>query len=138
MLNFRRKKIQNRFFAKQIVFTIIGLIAVIFISLPLAKNISKQYRINNEVKELEKEIANFETNNLELKNTLKYLESDQFAKEQARINLNYKDEGEEVIVIKNLDENSLDEATPINYHNKPDITEEASNLSRWWRYFFLK
>ena len=83
------KKILN-----SVLFSVLALILIFIVSVPLAKNLSKKYKIDNEIKELENEIENLEGKNLELDNLVKYLESDQFVEEQARMNMNYKKQGE--------------------------------------------
>lgn len=139
MINKRRQNIFKKFLFRQSTLTIIGVIVLIAISTPLIKNIKKQYTINTEINELKKEISDFENKNLELKNTFQYLESDQFAAEQARKNLNYKKEGEQVVVIKTLDEDPIAKASDNTYsvqgleNNKHAKT---SNAVLWWRYFF--
>lgn len=84
--------------------TISGLIILVLISIPLYKNIKKQISINNEIGTLKNEIKNLEGKNTELKGLISYLNSDEFAEEQARLNLNYKKKGEQVLVIKNKGE----------------------------------
>ena len=66
----------------------------------MAKNVIKQYRINKEIKSFKNEISSLGNKNNELKNFVSYLESDQFAEEQARLKLNLKKPGEELTVIK--------------------------------------
>lgn len=125
--------------------TLIGLIVIVLISLPLIKNIRKQISFNKEISTLEKEIADLEGKNTELKGLISYLNSDEFAEEQARLNLNYKKEGEEVLVIKDKSEgeedieNNPDQALKSIYNiqgldNKPE-TPKPSNIKKWVDYF---
>jgi len=114
------------------------------IGYPLAKNIAKQYGINGEIKDLEKEISGVESKNSELKGLIDYLGSDQFAEEQARLNLNYKKKGEEVLVID--DEKYAGDASSTGKANTSPYTISGKdkvppppvigNPTRWWRYFF--
>lgn len=140
---YMKVKRQNNYFEKiffnQKFLTLLGLAAVILISFPLAKNKLKQYRINREVSGLKKEIAALENKNEDLKNFVAYLESDQFAEEQARLNLGLKKPGEELTVIKPV--GAASSAVPI--FNIPGYTKikpevKTSNPKKWLNYFFLK
>ena len=141
MFRTKRKKNINKILFNKIVLTVIGFFIIIAISIPLARNVSKQYRINKEIKELEKEITNLKGNNINLNNLIDYLKSDQFNEEQARLKLNYKKEGEQVAVIK--DEEGTDikkNSEEINYFNIEDINKNAikkekNNPERWFIYF---
>jgi len=142
MFRGKRKKNINKILFNKIVLTVIGFFIIIAISIPLARNVSKQYRINKEIKELEKEITGLQGKNTGLNNLIDYLKSDQFNEEQARLKLNYKKEGERVAVIKN--EEGVDikkNGEEINYFNIEDINKNAikkeiNNPGRWFIYFF--
>lgn len=142
-----RKKKENffkRFYSHKIFISIVGLAIIIFISIPMAKNVSKRYTINQEISKLQNEINDIEKKNNELSKLTEYLESDQFITEQARLNLNYKKQGEEMIVIKDKDalntkieddnKNTVFEMKGINNDQK----KPASNPFLWWNYFFNK
>ncbi|MDD4333086.1 MAG: septum formation initiator family protein [Patescibacteria group bacterium] len=118
----------KKFFSRQKALGILGLAVIIFISIPLAKNITKRYTVNKELKELQKEISDLENRNKDFKGVISYLESDQFVEEQARLNLNLKKEGEKVIIIK---EEALATSTNINSDE-----ESISNFQCWINYFF--
>jgi len=124
--NFFHKIIFNNIFL-----SIIGLIVIVAISIPLAKNVSKQYEINNEVQNLKNEISDIEKKNSSLKDMLVYLESDQFAEEQARINLNYKKVGESLYVI--TDENKSENIKLSLELNK---NKKTNNPIKWLNHFF--
>jgi len=137
-----KKNLIRKIFSSRITFTVIGFLIVIAISVPLAKNVSKQYKIGREIKELEKEISYLENSNSELQHLVKYLESDQFTLEQARQNLNYKQPGEEVVVIKNKEgEAGLGNANAAGLGGtslEAGNNQARSNPVRWWSYFFKK
>lgn len=140
MIKRRNKQIINDILFKQSTLSLIGFLILVAISFPLVKNINKQYKINNEIAGLEKEIEEFENKNMELKETFTYLESDQFASEQARINLNYKKEGEEVVVIKSFESaivnNDQSNTYSVQGINNNIPIKNPSNATLWWRYFF--
>lgn len=141
---FRRKKesLIKKIFSHKIFISLIGLAIIIFISIPMAKNVSKRYTINQEIKKLQEEIKEMEKKNQELSKLAEYLESDQFIAEQARLNLNYKKEGEEMIVIKDKENAGKEGAlatqnSPYDIKGKNDeIKKPISNPRQWWEYFF--
>lgn len=74
------------------------------------------------------EIERLEGGNSELKKLLSYLNSDQFAEAQARLNFGLKKPGEEVVVVKSND--SLQGII-----GSIDGEEKISNPSKWLKYF---
>lgn len=142
MMNRRKNNYFKKIFFNQKFLTLLGLAAIILISFPFAKNTLKQYRINKEINELKKEIFDLQNKNVDLKNFVFYLESDQFAEEQARLNLGLKKPGEELTVIKIAADDTLagtsSGATIFNipgYEKKvPEI--KKSNPRKWLDYFF--
>ncbi len=140
---FRRKKnLFNKIFLSQIALMLIGFVVLVLISIPLARNMSKKYKANDEINDLQEEIADLEGRNTELKDLVEYLNSDRFVEEQARLKLNYKNEGEEVFIIKGIEDSgdniSLNKNNPS--YNIPGLNkneyQEKSNLIKWCKYFF--
>lgn len=132
----RREKQQNivvRFIFSPQVFFLIVIIIFVALAFPISKNISKKYKIDEEILELEKEIQVLEDSNGDFKKMIKYLESDYFVEEQARLNMGLKEEGEGVIVIE---QNIL--GAGIGGRNDLDMNVKRRDLnaSSWWSYFF--
>lgn len=139
-----KKLIFNKIIFNPKTLTFLGLIIIVLISYPLSINISKRYKVNKEIKKLESEIASIENKNSDLKNIIKYLESDQYIDKQARLNLNYKKEGESVAVIKNKDEQDNKISASEEKNNLYTIKESKNennilgifdNPTRWFKYF---
>lgn len=142
MINQRKNNYSEKIFFNQKFLTLLGLAAIILISFPFAKNAVKQYRINKEISGLKKEIAALENKNVDLKNFVSYLESDQFAEEQARLNLGLKKPGEELTVIKMAAGQApagaaSSGATIFNIPGYAKLGPEAkrSNPRKWLNYF---
>ena len=140
------QKIKKNLF-KRIIFhkatiSLVGFLVIIFISIPLAKNVSKNYNINKEVVKLEEEINRLKDKNGELGNMIDYLKSDQFIDEQAKLNLNYKKAGEELVVINSKEEQAARASSEfkniynIQGLNKQIIEKEITNPKKWGYYFF--
>jgi cell division protein FtsL len=134
MIN-KRRNFFSKIIYNQKFLALVGLALVIFVSFPLAKNVSKRYRLNKEIKELNEEIAEFESKNKDLKQLITYLESEQFVEEKARLNLGLKKSGEGVAIIK--DDISTSTAISLGSRGESD-SSDFSNLRRWWNYFFDK
>ncbi|MFA5024386.1 MAG: septum formation initiator family protein [Patescibacteria group bacterium] len=119
---FYRLVISQRFLA------IIGLVFLLIIIIPLAKTYSQRRLVEKEIEDIKKEISDFENKNQELKDMIVYLESDQSLEEQARLNLNLKKPGEQVIVVE-------DSQTADKESNLAADSASGNNLSKWWQYF---
>jgi len=144
MVNRNRKLNFERIFFNQKFLSLVGLVAVILISYPFIKSEIRQYRVNREIDGLKKEIADLQNKGADLKNFVSYLESDQFAEEQARLNLGLKKPGEELMIIKpGLNEAVSPSSTAGNNqifnipgYQKSQPAAEASNPAKWLNYFF--
>ncbi|MDO8592545.1 MAG: septum formation initiator family protein [bacterium] len=143
MVNRGRKNIFEKIFFNQKFIALTGLLAIGMISFPLVKNTLKQYRVNQEISGLKKEISGLQNKGVDLKKFVSYLESDQFVEEQARLNLNLKKAGEELTVIKS-DASSGQASSSGNSifnipgYNQEKISAEDSNQRKWINYFFGK
>jgi len=131
MIHKRRNNRINKYIFNQFTYFIVGVIVLILVLFPLSEKIAKQYRLNQEIGELNKEVARLEGKNSDFKNIIGYLESDEFAEEEARMNLNLKKEGEEVVIIKTKNDNMKKIAAK---HNKQQLTG-TKNPGNWWNYF---
>ncbi|MDA3839587.1 MAG: septum formation initiator family protein [Patescibacteria group bacterium] len=139
MFNRKKKNLFSRLFFNQYWIAVFVLVLLFLISIPLARNISKKYDIDSEVRALEDEIAGLQKKNIELEKFIDDYGSSDFVEEIARLNLGLKKEGEEVLVVKrgnidNTNENSLGINKEIEFVG--DVKE--NNPSKWLRYFFKK
>lgn len=139
----------RQFFSSRIFTTLIGLGVLALIILPFYRNYRQSHGINQEISDLENEIDHYEKKNQELKKMVDYLKSDQFAEEQARLNMGMKKPGEEVVVIKDLPSaetapSQTEEAKPSGANQvfnipgleKPNPEKGESNIQKWADYFF--
>lgn len=135
-----KKKNNNKIkIALQLLFTVALIVIMVFLSIPLSNKLKRQHSVNDEIKALKQEIEMDKQKNGELKEFVEYLSSDQFVEEKARMNLNYRKEGESVVVIK--DENQDIENTENDFvyssNAKTEKEEERfKNLYNWIDYFF--
>jgi cell division protein FtsB len=126
-------------------FFLVFLLVLVAMSVPLAKNINNRKRINAEIKSLEAEIKLTENKNGELNKLISYLESDQYIEEQARTNMGLKKDGEEVVVLKGLDQRKqgttatgvANDTSPFTVPGleKSKNNKSVSNPEKWLKYF---
>jgi cell division protein FtsB len=127
-----------KIFFHPIFISVIGFFILLYITMPIIRNAQKQKKINNEIKELENEIARLDGNNSDLKKMINYLNSDQFVLEQARLNLNYKKDSEEVLVVKGMEtkeEVGSGQLFNINEKKQERNILKDSNIYKWWIFF---
>jgi cell division protein FtsL len=143
MLSKGKKNKFERIFFNQKFLTLIGLLAIILMSFPFAKNAVKRYKIDREISDFKKEIVSLQNKNTDLKNFVTSLESDQFIEEYARLNLNLKKPGEEKTVIKTeaqslsqADSSALDPIFNIPGRENGTSLKAVANPEKWLKYFF--
>lgn len=131
----KKNNIIQKLLANPIVLFIIGLAIIILISIPLAKNVSQRYRANQEIAKLQQEIKAQEDKKLLGEETIKYMQSDQYIEDTARLNLGYKKPGEQMVVIQQQETAASKKNINAGVNNA-DTNNQESNFTKWMRYFF--
>jgi cell division protein FtsL len=133
-----RKKNNTKFltglFLTPYFFTLSCLVIIAVIILPVYQNARQRLAVNSEVSDLQKQIASLESSNNDLTAMEKYLQSDQYVEQQARLNMNLKMPGENVAIIENSDSNGGQGANNDSTDDNADTNN--SNPQKWWNYFF--
>jgi len=105
------------------------------ISLALLVGIFQQfyyrYQVKKDLDRLNTEIANFNKQKEDLNNLLDYYKNESNLENEARVRLNLKKEGENVVII--LPTATSTESDKIS--SQRDI-ENMPNYKQWWHYFF--
>ena len=109
------------------------LAVLVVISVPLVKKVRKQMSVNGEISELEKEIERLKSQRSDLKGVISYLQTDQYVKEKAKEDLNYREPGETVVVVKKEVVNQIDSGSETDKDKQLAMT---NNAVKWWYYFF--
>lgn len=102
---------------------VIGWLSLSFIKIKLHDNI-----VNKEVNELEEKVSNLEKSNNIIKEFISFMNVPAYLERQARIKLNYKALGEEVVFV--YPDNGIKASSSferLNNHNLP-------NYIKWWLY----
>ncbi len=90
-----------------------------------------RYQVKKNMDELNTEIANFNKQKEDLNNLLDYYKNESNLENEARVRLNLKKEGEEVVII--LPTATSTESDKMSLQK--DI-ENMPNYKQWWYYFF--
>lgn len=113
-------------------------IFLIPISLALLIGIFQQfyhrYQVKKDLDKLDAEIANFNKQKEDLNNLLDYYKNESNLENEARVRLNLKKEGEEVVIILPT-ATSTEKSGGINSQGSENI-ENLPNYKQWWYYFF--
>jgi len=121
---------ENFFHSKIFIFGL--LIIFILVVVAAGREGYRNYKINQEIKNLQRRIEELSKTNTELSEMEKYLRSDEFLEKEARLKLNLIREGEKLVIIKKSEEESVPE------EQKTEEIKNISNIQKWWKYFFNK
>jgi len=106
------------------------MIFLVLIIIASGRESYRNYRVNQEIKNLQRKIEELQKINTELSELEKYLQSDEFLEKEARLKLNLIRDGEKLVIIKRAEEElSSDEV-------KPEENKNIPNILKWWEYFF--
>ena len=115
--------------------TLSALIIVVYSGFVLSKVTWENYKINQHIKSLQKNIIEAEDENLELKNEILYYQTKSYKEKEARDKLSLQKEGEIAIVITN----SSSDKIIIEKNDQKEQQKQIpgkSNYEKWWDYFF--
>jgi len=113
----------------------IGILVIFLVLVTIAsgREAYRNYKVNQEIKNLEKKIEELQKSNAELGELEKYLQSDEFLEKEARLKLNLIKDGEKLVIIKRPEGESIIEEQKPEEQNK-----NIPNILKWWEYFFGK
>lgn len=114
-------------------FLVIALVVAVFFVFIFARAYYQDYKVRKEIEFMKEEIKNLETKKIDLLNLYNYVVSDNFVEEKARMELNMKQPGENVIVFDNVD--YFDKK---NSSKKENEKNTLKNYIKWWYYFIHK
>ena len=114
---------------------------IILIIIGLAGELVNRHKISGKISDLEQQISQTQSENLEINTLISSWESGSQLEKEARSKLGLKKEGEKIILI---DKSSSSEPAVIPSALDPDILNPAKrieqkitdNPAKWWQYFF--
>lgn len=110
-------------------FIIFLIIIFVLVIVALGRESYRYFKINQEIRDLEKRIEALEISNEELSQMQDYFQSEEFLEKEARLKLNLTKPGESLIIVKKTEGLGGGEQETI-------IAKEISNIQKWWEYFF--
>lgn len=129
------KKQQDSWFSRMFhtrIFVTAGCIALAVVVFGYGRAFYQDYKIKQEIQQLQEEVRQLETKKIESLKLLDYVTSDQFVEETARTELNMKLPGEKVVVLSNTAQS--DSTQSIATDSSQRDTSTLSNLLKWWYY----
>ena len=121
---------ENFFHSKPFIFGLLIIFALVVIA--AGREGYRNYKIGQEIKNLQDKIEALQKSNEELAEMEKYLQSDEFLEKEARLKLNLIREGENLVIIKRSEKEPELEEPP------EEKNEKISNIQKWWEYFFSR
>lgn len=107
---------------------VLALFLFLIILFGLVKGTIRSHQVNAEVTQLQDQISRLNKQNQDFNDLIKYLNTDTFIEQEAKLKLGLKKEDENVVIIPNSEIN-----TKIDL---PTSQTQASNPQKWWQYFF--
>ncbi len=114
-------------------FLVIALVIAVFFAFIFARAYYQDYKVRQEIESLKDEVKKLEMKKLESMEILKYVTSDDFVEEKARLELNMQEPGEKVIIFDNVGSTVQETVT----QSKAEAGV-LSNPIKWWYYFIHK
>ena len=129
-----RKKRKKKIFGKILSFKLsifFSIIIIALLSIEIGREYYLEHQIQKEINSLQKEIDHFEKNNYKLSLLAEYYKTEEYKELEARKRLNMKKDGENVVIIRQLD-SDFDGALA----DQDDRNKNIPNYVKWWNYFF--
>jgi len=114
----------------RIIVLVAGVVAV-FIMIALAQEMNRRLQIQREIARLEGEVYGLEKTIIEMENLNQYFRTDAFRERMAREKLNFRGEGEKVVLLP------ADVAGASDGIMAAEEMESYSIPRRWWNAFFV-
>ena len=110
-----------------------GSIFLIFLLFFLGQKLYKKYQINQEIAQLQEEIARLQSKNQDILKVIEYLKTAEYKERQARSLLGLQKEGEFAVALPGGEEEQIAGSQTNQSQNT-----SSSNFVKWWHYFFSK
>jgi len=117
-------------------FFLAGLAVLVFIGISLGKETYRKRQIQNEIENLQTQIASLNRENGELNDLVSYLSTQEFQEKEAREKLNLQKSDEQMVILKkDLEQKQVEAAKNSGAQNLP-AEDHSPNWQKWWKFFF--
>ncbi|MCX6763514.1 MAG: septum formation initiator family protein [Candidatus Moranbacteria bacterium] len=118
---------------------LIGVVALIYVSVSLSREFQKKRQIQEEIRKLQEEAQKISRENSAIQEKIAYLESHDYQEKEAKDKLNLQKPDEKVVVVRKSvsEENRI----PVSQEEIAETVPEKPsipNYQKWWNYFFGK
>ncbi|MFA7314762.1 MAG: septum formation initiator family protein [Candidatus Magasanikbacteria bacterium] len=132
--NLEKVGMKKRFFGSRLfLFIMFGLAVVVAVG--YARAYYQDYKIKQEIKNLQDDISFQNKKKINSLNILKYVSSSSYVEDQARIELNMKKPGESVVFVNDPNSDTKNEVVA---DNDSTSGQFISNRLKWFYYFIHK
>ncbi len=114
-------------------FLLFAFLLTLAFAIGFARAYFKDYAFREEVKRLETEFNTLQKKNIETLEMLKYASSTAFLEDVARLDLNMKKPGEQVLFLEDSQKKEVSSEAEVSPTTKS--RQELSNPVKWWYYF---
>lgn len=116
-------------------FFLLSIIVLSYTFFVLGKMVYQNYEVNQQIENLEKEVAEVENENQKLSDLIAFFQTETFKEKEAREKLGVVKPGEKVLVFPEEENNEVSILeTATGKDNEED--EEIPNYKKWWNFFF--
>lgn len=133
-------KIPSPDFLRSRWFLVLGLILISYSFFVLGKMIYQNYQVNQQIKNLEKEVYSMEKENQKLSDLIAFFQTETFKEKEAREKLSMVKPGEKVLVFPGNEntENSIveEKGTSTLSSSDEDDSQNMPTYQKWWNFFF--
>lgn len=125
-------------------FLIINVLLLVLVGWGFAGEFIRNRSMKEEIRRLEKQAEELESRNLKLNRLAEKYSGSSMLEREARLKLNLKKPGEEVVVVRDVGANETaehgsserDSSNPTVGAAEEDRTEKQSNFNKWIKHFF--
>jgi cell division protein FtsB len=107
----------------------VNLVLIAFIGWNLMREVGNGAHVNDQLQQLNKEIAQLDAENGEYSSLIAKLGTSAFVEREARLKLGYQKPGEQTLVLQDISTASTDAVSA-------PADAPTTNPGRWWQYFF--
>jgi len=137
MINKRKQSTFSQLYHSKLFVYIISA-TLLFMVVGFVNGVLRDYNVNQEIKQYEREVATLQKKRLESMEILEYVSSDAFVEEKARTELQMKKSKERVVYVHRGDTQG-DVVVEKEYTAKQArVLQEVANPTKWWYYFTHK